>query len=465
MNHAHGQEVSISPELSIRNYLAYNLMGKIDNKFIVFRDKGDIKKIDIFDEYLSHTTSADLILEKKRAHVIQTLGLDTSFQVIYSYLEADSIYIKMRRHNSALVLQDSTQIGRIYKKTIRKRIEEISSEDKSKVLLYTVNEDDNFMFFLYDNDRNTLLTESILTVPTFDPNKQTYELKLTNDGQLLILLATTDYKSNETSQSLIHFNLFTKEVSFSNFEFDKYLRDYYLDYDNQNSKLIFCGTYSDKRGKDAEGFYIVNEKLNDLKPEHPITILPFTDKLIDEVSRSKRKKSKIFEHFTVREVLKRNDGGFLIMLELSKEFSRRNSYATTTNIDRSIYGPTARRGWVDYYNEDIVISSISPDLKFDWSKILYKKQFSQDDEAIYSSFFVMKTPSRLRLLYNDEIKRSNTVSEYILDPTGKIARNSLLSTQDQDMKLRFREAIQISNRELIIPSETNYELVLVKITY
>ena len=77
----------------------------------------------------------------------------------------------------------------------------------------------------------------------------------------------------------------------------------------------------------------------------------------------------------------------------------------------------------------------------------------------------MKTPSRLRLLYNDEIKKSNTVSEYIMDPTGKIARNSLLSTEDQEMKLRFRDALQISNRELLVPSETNYDLILVKITY
>jgi len=460
----YGQEVSISSELSIRNYYAYDLLGKIDNKFMVFRDKGDTKEIDIFDEFLEHTSHAELVLEKRRAKVINTLGLDTSFQIMYNYLDGDSIYIKMRRYNSAVVLQDSSMIGRLHKRIIRRKISEVTSEDKSKTLLYTLDDEDKFLFFLYDNDRNTLIAESNLTLTTFDPNKESYELILTNEGQLIILLTKQDF-SSKGAQSIVHFDLFNMAASSYEISTDKHHRDHYIDYDNRNEKIIFCGTYSEKRGKDAEGFYIINEKISDLLEVQPVKLMPFPDQLVEEVGRSKRKKNRIFEHFSVREVLKRNDGGFLIMLELSKEFSRRNSYSATSNYDRGSYGPAARRGWVDYYNEDIVITSISPDYNVDWSKILYKKQFSQDDEAIYSSFFVMKTPSRLRLLYNDEIKRSNTVSEYIMDPTGKIARNSLLSTQNQEMKLRFRDALQLSNRELLVPSETSYELVLVKIAY
>ena len=458
------QEVSISSELTIRNYMAYDLLGRIDDKFIVFRDKGDTKEIDIFDKYLEHTSHTELFFEKRKSTVVHTLGLDTSFQLIYNYVDKDSIYIKMRRYNSAVVLQDSSEIGRLPKKIIRKKISEVTSEDKSKVLIYTLDDEDNFLFFLYDNDRNTLLTESKLAIPDFEPNKHSYELKLTNSGQLLVLLVKPDFNRNAIF-SLVHFDLYNQKATAHLLNSEKYQRDYFLDYDNQNDKVIFCGTFSEKRGKNAEGYYIINKRLGDLQLEETAKILPFPDQLIEEVGRSKRKKNKVFQDFTVREVLKRNDGGFLIMMELSKEFSRRNSYSPTTNFDRGSYGPAARRGWVDYYNEDIIVSSISPAYEFDWSKILYKKQFSQDDEAIYSSFFVMKTPSRLRLLYNDEIKKSNTVSEYIMDPTGKIARNSLLSTEDQEMKLRFRDALQISNRELLVPSETNYDLILVKITY
>jgi len=160
----------------------------------------------------------------------------------------------------------------------------------------------------------------------------------------------------------------------------------------------------------------------------------------------------------------RNDGGVLLISEIKREFSRRNPY-NTTSYPRDNYNPYTRRGWVDFYNDDIVITNINPDKEMDWYKVLYKKQFSQDDDGVFSSFFVMKTPSRMRFIYNDEIKRNNTVSEYLMDPAGKIARNSLLSTMGQEMKLRFQDAIQISSNSIIIPSEKNYDLNLVKITY
>ena len=101
----------------------------------------------------------------------------------------------------------------------------------------------------------------------------------------------------------------------------------------------------------------------------------------------------------------------------------------------------------------------------DWHRVFYKKQFSQNDGGIFSSFFPFITPSRLRLIYNDEIKSNNTVSEYILDPQGNYKRTSVLSTEDQDLKLRFTDAEQISSTELIVPSQKNYELNLVKIDF
>jgi len=86
-------------------------------------------------------------------------------------------------------------------------------------------------------------------------------------------------------------------------------------------------------------------------------------------------------------------------------------------------------------------------------------------EVVFSSYFLFKTPSRLRIIYNDEIKRNNTVSEYVMDPLGNFERNSLLSTEYQKLKLRFRDAVQTSSNTLLVPSERNFKLSLVKIEY
>ena len=155
----------------------------------------------------------------------------------------------------------------------------------------------------------------------------------------------------------------------------------------------------------------------------------------------------------------RQDGGFIFFAESQREYTRRTSYQSTYGRGEGLLG------WMDHFFEDVVAISVHPDGKEHWRRVLFKKQFSQDDAAIFSSYFLMKTPSRLKLVFNDEIKNNNTVSEYILDPLGRFNRNSLLSTDYQNLKIRFADAIQISSNEFLAPSEKNRKLSLVKITY
>ncbi len=462
------QEVSISPEVSIRNYFSYELLGKISDRYLVYRDKGFLKEVDVFNEFMEHSQHSELVFEKKKTDMISTIGLDTSFQMVYGYIENDSLFVKMRRYDKRVSLIDSSLITKIPKKDVKRSFNSIVSENKSKLLLYTLNKDDNLDLFLYDNDKNRLAVNRRLKFPS-DINLRTdlKEMVLSDAGEVIFLLYKQPQSGTKDKNDVKFFyysplsdrgNLARMSIG------DKVRRDIHLDYDNLNNKVIITGLFSEKKTRDNKGIFLINKTPADLQELEVAKLIPFSESLVNEVSRTKKKKNRIFEHFTFNKIIKRQDGGVIMVMELAKEFSRRSSYST--NYSRSAsYNSHIRRGWVDYYNEDIIISSISPEGTVDWSKILYKKQFSQDDEAIYSSFYIMLTPSRMRLLYNDEIKSSSTVSEYIVDPLGNIARNSLLSTDDQNVKLRFRDAVQLGNNELIVPSESNFNLSLVKISY
>ena len=120
---------------------------------------------------------------------------------------------------------------------------------------------------------------------------------------------------------------------------------------------------------------------------------------------------------------------------------------------------------VDHYYEDLFLFSVHPDGEHHWEKILHKKQFSQDDDAAFSSFFLVKTPQRLRLIYNDEIRNENTVSEYIIKGSGEYDRNSILNTASQELRLRFRESKQVAYNEIIVPSERKSRLKLVRMQF
>jgi len=424
-----------------------------------------MKEVDVFNEFMEHTQHSELVFEKKKSDVISSVGLDTMFQFMYSYLDKDTVHIKMRRYDHKVSLVDSNTITKIPKREIKQRIATVLSEDKSKILIYTLDSKYRFHFFLYDNVNNRLVyTKKIEFTQHADIRKKLNEVIVTNEGNLIMTFYDkySSNKENKNNPSVFYYqvsngNSFLSEIQFG----QKVRRDTYFDFDNQNNRLILTGLYSKKKSREPEGIYLLSKALIEFQERERVNFIPFTDQLVEEVSRTKRKKNKVFESFSLNNIVKRYDGGVLVMMELSKEYSRRSSYATGYDSR----GSGLRGGWVDYYNEDIIVISINPQMEVDWSRILYKKQFSQDDNAIFSSYYVMKTPSRMHLIYNDEIKRDNTVSEYLLDPAGKVARNSLLSTDDEQLKLRFKDAVQVSNVELIVPSESNNELNLVKIRY
>jgi hypothetical protein len=70
----------------------------------------------------------------------------------------------------------------------------------------------------------------------------------------------------------------------------------------------------------------------------------------------------------------------------------------------------------------------------------------------------------VRLIFNDEIKFENTVSEYVVKGTGDNERHSLLSTELLKLRLRFRDAIQITGDKMVVPSERRGQLRVAKIS-
>ncbi len=456
------QEVSISSELSLRNYFSYDILGDIDGKAIVFRDKGFVKEIDVFNRDLELVQSAELFFEKKRVDVFCITEHDSVFQILYGYFERDTMFFKYRTYNNSVVLQDSSLILALHKREIRKKVVSTISEDKSKILLSTIDENDKLIFLLYNAQTRSLEWSSKVQLTGKFENK-TSGIVLANNGDFVILLREKLWTSNPNALTTVliapRYNL-QKYVSFS-------LRDFNIDNfvikpDNHNQSWLFCGTYSEKKSKEAEGYFYISKKFEAFDGIEIFNFLPFESNLYSELIQGRKKKSKIFEDIKLKDIIFRNDGGFIVISEIAREYSRRNPYSTYA---QSSYDGYSRRSWIDYYNDDIIVTNINPTGDILWNKVLYKKQFSQDDDGIYSSFFVLRTPSRLRFIYNDEIKKNNTVSEYLMDPVGKIARNSLMSTAYQKMKLRFKDAIQISSNSIIVPSERSYDLNLVRITY
>ena len=94
-----------------------------------------------------------------------------------------------------------------------------------------------------------------------------------------------------------------------------------------------------------------------------------------------------------------------------------------------------------------------------------KKQSSDDDNGVYSSFLTVNEKDRLRFLYLDEISAAGVLNQYTLTSDGKSDRKAVLNQEDKDVMLLPKSGRQVAPNEAVIPSYVNGLLRLVKITY
>ena len=149
----------------------------------------------------------------------------------------------------------------------------------------------------------------------------------------------------------------------------------------------------------------------------------------------------------------------MLIAEQQKQFTRRSSsVAGRYYMGRDLHH-------VDYYYNDIIVFSIHPSGEIYWSDILRKRQYSQDDDAMFSSYFLLKTPEVLRFIYNDEVRQNGLISEYILEANGESRRRALPSINQQNVLIRLTTGIQTDINEFVAISEFRNHMRLMRFEY
>jgi hypothetical protein len=189
----------------------------------------------------------------------------------------------------------------------------------------------------------------------------------------------------------------------------------------------------------------------------------FDDEFVSALLGKKTTENKGLQDIKIQEIVHRKDGGILAIFEQVRLVERR--IASTQGVGRYIGRNDALSLAMDYYHDNFFAFSIDTDGSIHWKSIFYKKQSSQDDDGRYSSYGLVKTPASLRFLFNDEIERSTTVSEYTLNSKGENERHSIMNTAGQELYLRFHDGVQTGANEFIVPSEDRRRVRLVKIQF
>ena len=457
-----GQEIRVSDEVALRNAISYDLIGELKGNTLLLQDRKSEVEVQGFNTAMQQAWTKELELDKRQPKVVGVLGMEETFTLFYQFRWKGNTILKAHRYNHNANLVDSVTMKDYGFLFYSPDFEMIRSQDRSKVLIYFLEKYKTIRSVVFDVNKMKVIADTNITPDDLDFNFEFVQPLLNNNGDFSFILSKDNFRSRKKEH---HYEIHEYIVDNQNWVMydvglgNRLTYDINFLYDNLNGGMSAAGLYSDKNIAKANGFFYLR------LPEHNgdnkvLNFHEFEDEFVSSFTGKEVDDNKGINEVAVEDIVLRRDGGLLLVGERNKQFERR----TAASASRLYYDPTAR-SLVDYYNEDIFIIAFHPDGKKHWELILPKKQFSQDDGGIFSSYFMFKTPSQLRLMFNDEIKPKNTVSEYIVRGDGSFERKSVMNTDNLELKMRFRDAVQLDSDEILIPSERRNRLKLVKLEY
>lgn len=443
-------------------------MGRIEDRILFFKEKGQERSVLLYDNDLVYQSERQINLDEKRCFLYEVSNLDTAFAISYGYRYEGEDIIKLDIFDQGAVRTDSVVITRREKKFKGLNFESISSEDESVLALYSIDDKNKIRVITIDLHKKELINDQDYVFANSNLFDDVYDLKIDNEGFFYMLTQVNNFKNSKKNHTASLFVFSKAQNAVEEIVIplqDIVCQDLFLSINNQQKLIGIAGLYDEKRQDESTGYFWLAGDRSTLSAAS-FELTPFANELYFELYGNKHRGR--MENFKVSEVIWKQDASALIAFEVAYDVNRRSGNGLGFALNTPAGSPNSLGGngaWSDHYRDDLVLISLDKDVQEEWYQVFYKKQFSQNDNGIFSSFFPFLTPSRLRLIYNDEIKSNSTVSEYILDGNGNYKRSSVLSTEYQDLKLRFADARQISSSELIVPSQKSFTVNIVKIDF
>jgi hypothetical protein len=443
----------------------FKVIGK-NNDGIIVRLYGTDDVIDVFDETLKLTASRTIDF-KNQTGLLQYIMLNKTGAVIF--------YLQQDKKQSVLFAQPVNskfiEIGKpIAIDSIVDRRELISSNlrfkpsvDQSQLMIYypyfTGSKLESVKFICVDRSLQLLYNKTVVMNRDERELEESKPIVDNNGNAYLILKPETQFEGSQYDVFRVGSNGDIKTYSIVT---DKALfGEPAFDIDNKNGNLVMCAFYNDnKRAEDvANGFMFASFDPANGTPVK-VNYTPFSKQFIAELTgREPNEKGRLYT-FSIRKSLLRNDGGAAFVAESFIKDTHETPVAAGFQPGYTNY----RTSIILQFN-DIIAFSINARGEMEWHSVMRKKQASEDDNGVYSSFLTMNEKDDLRFLYLDDISTSGALTQYVLTSDGKSSRNVLFNQEEKEVMLLAKMGKQVAPDEVIIPSYLNGMLRLVRITF
>jgi hypothetical protein len=461
-----GQNVELSDEIHVGSATGYGIIGKFNDRILFFHLDDDEVKLRAYDTKMHKIWEREIQPDhRKSSKVLDVVGNRTDFSVLYHFRKKNHTYLKVHRYDGQVKLLDSATIFDWGKNFLTPTLEYKFSEDKKSALIYEIMDSRKIRALAFSLDSLKPIWEQTVETPDWSYNDRFNQIVFTNRAEAFFIQEEDNRIGNEKHRFKIQRVDSLGKIALTTLPFKDYSTvDIKFSFDNFNRKLMGAGVYSAKTFGKAQGYFSFS--IPPLYREGEGVVLynqAFDDEFVSALLGKKTTDNKGLLDIKIQEIVHRRDGGILAIFEQVRLVERR--IAPTQGLGRYVGRSDALSLAMDYYHDNFFAISIGEVGIIHWKSIFYKKQSSQDDDGRYSSYCLVKTPATLRFLFNDEIERATTVSEYMLNSVGENERHSVMNTAGQDLYLRFHDGVQTGANEVIVPSEDRRRVRLVKIQF
>ena len=394
--------------------------------------------------------------------------------MVYQYQRRNVVYCNAVRLDgngkkvSEITTLDTSHIGF---NASNKIYSSISSEDKSKLMIFKINSRNRSKYIvttlLFDNTL-TLQKRSRFLMGMDDHNDYLEEFNLDNDGDLVF----TKFNRN-TNETILSTTILWKQAledSVHAVEVDHkdiFLDDIHIKVDNANKRYFLSSFYYKQKRGNIDGFYFyVWDK------QTRIPVLKNAVVLGEEIRKEAKGDANVkmaFNDYFIRNVIVKRDGGFLINAEAYYTSSRARSWNRWNYLYGmpynsydyyTTYSPLYSTWWwrnrydnsqaVRYHADNLTILSFDKNGVLQWSNVIHKEQYDDEgDDRI--SFQVANTGGQLHYIFNMDEKRTLLLNDFTLSPDGQINHNPTLKNLDKGYEFLPRYGKQVSSYQVVLP--------------
>lgn len=443
----------------------YAIAGKVNGLQYIYRSNANNYYLDAYDDNMEKV--ATVVLDFFSGRIYDTRFVNYANQMIVLYQSVDGGKVTQY----AALLDDK---GRLLKRPVvidaakqaffgnsRNYFRMAVSEDKKRIIVYETDTKGNKLDVdcTWLDDQLNVLSKCHTSFNAGN-YPETGEGLLHNDGTFY-LPTYTPTGSRSYADQLYLLVLPQTERKFTPKELpldNMYAAGTYMKLDNANDKIYIAGFYSDKKGGLYEGVLYTYYNLKTGSYEK-VKLMSFDG---NEGAIEKTKK-KALSDFQVRNLIVKNDGGFLLIAE---DFfvTNRSSYQPGFGY-YSFYYPTMGASVREYNYRDIMAMSYDGEGNGQWRSFIRKDQYSQEDGGMFSSFAMINTGGALGFMFNDFNTVRSKIQLATLDADGKVAMQSLGAANGNDADWMPRQAKQVASRELIVPCLRKRQICFAKIVF